>query len=146
MIEEKVCFLLVSVARPSVSLTTTGGGKQRVEEQGKKRSRGQRLERNEKRFKEADSNPTKGEVKKKRCGQMAGSSAGNLQENFRPGSCFSCQPASRGREKVLQHCEHINMWGRKRRRRRSSVCVHRGKMAPLHQSSLSLCLPSLTLI
>lgn len=65
MIEEKVCFLLVSVARPSVSLTTTGGGKQRVEEQGKKRSRGQRLERNEKRFKEADSNPTKGEVKKK---------------------------------------------------------------------------------
>lgn len=83
-----------------------------MEEQGKKRSWGQRLERNEKRFKEADSNPTKGEVKKKkkeRCGQMTGSSGGNLQENFRLGSCFSCQPASRGREKVLQHCEYINM-------------------------------------
>lgn len=81
-----------------------------MEEQGKKRSRGQRLERNEKRFKEADSNPTKGEVKKKeRCGQTTGSSARNLQENFRPGSCFSCQPASQGREEVLQHCEYINM-------------------------------------
>lgn len=64
MIEEKVCFLLVSVARPSVSLTTTGGGKQRVEGQGKKRSRGQKRERIEKRCEESDSHPTKGEVKK----------------------------------------------------------------------------------
>lgn len=48
MIEEKACFLLVSVARPSVSLSTTGGGSERVEEQGKKRSWGQTRERKEK--------------------------------------------------------------------------------------------------
>lgn len=46
MIEEKVCFLLVSVARPSVSLTTTGGGKQRVEGQGEKKVAGSKAREN----------------------------------------------------------------------------------------------------
>lgn len=153
MTEAKNCFLLVGVARPSVSLRTADGGKQRVEKEEKNRWQGQTRERRcEARRLIEIQQSSECQVKDRQEGKWVDRTPvfcftvdiplvqyGKCGESLFQELLLFIMPTSiSGRNTVLQCCKYINMWGRKRRSRRSSVSpgMENDPFAPVHPSCL----------